>query len=88
MTPIRVLLMALGLTVFVVGAYLVFFEAGLDRWLSIGILTAGIVLFVGLLLMSFASGTPADEPPTREVHREVVHEHEPTHEHVVHHHRD
>lgn len=95
MTPPRVLFMVLGLSIFVVGAYLVFFEAGLERWISIGLLTAGIVILIGLLLMGFASEARSDEPATREIHhrdvvqhREVVREHEPVQEHVVHHHKD
>lgn len=55
-----------GLVAILAGAYLLYFEAGLDRWVSIGILGAGLLLFVGLAVMTFASSAPS-EPTTRVV---------------------
>lgn len=76
MSPLRMIFMALGIAIFIFGVYLFFFEAGLEQWISIGILTAGVIIFIGLLVMGFASGAPRDEPA--EVHdREVVREREP-----------
>jgi hypothetical protein len=73
MHPARGIIMVLGLAIFIAGVYFLFFEAGLDRWISIGILTAGIVIFVGILLMGFAGG--ASEDRHTEVHdREIVRE--------------
>lgn len=70
--------LVLGLAVFVFGIYLLFFEAGLDRWVSIGIVTAGVVILIGLVIMSFASSAPKDEMghDTHHEHheREVVRE--------------
>lgn len=60
MHPARVIVLVLGLAVFIFGIYLLFFEAGLDRWVSIGILTAGVVILIGLVIMSFASSAPKD----------------------------
>lgn len=56
--------MAVGLIIVVAAAYLLYFEADLNRWLSMGILSAGILLFVGLAVMMFAGSAPS-EPPAR-----------------------
>lgn len=73
MHPVRGIVLVIGIAVFIFGVYLLFFEAGLDRWISIGILTAGIVIFLGIILMGFAGGAPEDRPrETRE--REVIRE--------------
>lgn len=90
MSPLRMIFMALGIAIFIFGVYLFFFEAGLEQWVSIGILTAGVIIFVGLLVMGFASGAPRDEPAGREVHdKEVVRDREPAGgERHVHHHRE
>ncbi|MEA3136402.1 MAG: hypothetical protein QOJ26_1073 [Thermoplasmata archaeon] len=58
-------MMGVGLVVILAGAYLLYFEAGFDRWISIGVLGAGLLLFVGLAVMSFAGGAPTDPSPTR-----------------------
>lgn len=85
MNPLRMVIMGIGLAALIFGVYLFFFEAGLDQWISIGILTAGVIIFIGLLVMGFASGAPRDAPETREVRdREVVREQEPRRERVVH----
>ncbi|MHB8604091.1 MAG: hypothetical protein ACYDCK_02450 [Thermoplasmatota archaeon] len=53
--------MALGIAIVLVGVYLFYFQAGIERWISIGILTAGVVLFVGFAVMAYASGSPSDD---------------------------
>lgn len=60
MNATRSVLWMIGLVAIIAGAYLLYFEAGLDRWVSIGILGAGILVFVGLAAMTFASGAPND----------------------------
>jgi hypothetical protein len=66
-----------GLVAILAGAYLLYFEAGFDRWVSIGILGAGLLLFVGLAVMTFASSAPTDPSPR------VVREERPVVERVV-----
>ena len=56
--------LAVALAFILGGAYLLYFEADLNRWVSIGVLMAGFLLFIGLAVMSFASGAPADKPAT------------------------
>lgn len=69
MNATRTVLWMVGLVAIVGGAALLYFEAGLDRWVSIGIVGAGLLVFVGLAVMTFATNSPA-EPRGAEV-REV-----------------
>jgi hypothetical protein len=52
----------LGIVFILGGAYMLYFEAGLSRWVSIGVLISGFLLFIGLAVMSFASSAPNDTP--------------------------
>jgi hypothetical protein len=54
----------LGIVVILAGVFLLYFEAGLSRWVSLGIVGAGVLLFVGMAIMAFASGAPSDPSPT------------------------
>lgn len=58
MNVTRSILLGLGLLLAVVGIYMLFFEAGLNRWVSVGVLTAGILVFIGLVVVGFASSAP------------------------------
>lgn len=60
MNTTRAILMSVGVVTVLVGAYLLYFEANLDRWVSIGIVTAGILLFIGVCVMMFAGGAKTD----------------------------
>lgn len=62
MNPTRTVIWMVGLVAILAGAYLLYFEANLDRWVSLGILGAGLLVFAGLAVMTFASGQP--EAPT------------------------
>lgn len=68
MNATRGIVMSVGIAIVLVGAYLLYFEADLNRWVSIGILTAGILLFIGVAVMAFAGGGRSDPvanaPPT------------------------
>lgn len=57
--------MMVGVGVLLIGAYLFYFQADLDRWVSIGIVTAGILVFVGVCIMMFAGGARTDPATTR-----------------------
>jgi hypothetical protein len=72
MNATRAILWVLGIVFVLGGAYMLYFQAGLNRWVSIGVLTAGFLLFIGLAVMGFAGGAPADTPVVED--REVVHE--------------
>jgi hypothetical protein len=61
-----------GLVAILAGAYLLYFEAGLDRWVSIGILGAGVLVFVGLAVMTFATNSPRDPAPRTVVREEAA----------------
>lgn len=75
MNPTRTVIWMVGLVAILAGAYLLYFEANLDRWVSIGILGAGLLLFIGLAVMTFASGQ-SDAAPSR-VREETVVERAP-----------
>jgi len=62
MNATRAVFWMLGIVFILAGAYMLYFEAGLNRWVSIGVVTAGVLLFVGLAVMTFATGAPADRP--------------------------
>lgn len=66
MNTTRAILLAVGVVTVLVGAYLLYFEANLDRWVSIGIVTAGILLFIGVVVMMFAGGAKSDPVAPRE----------------------
>lgn len=66
MDPTRGIFLVLGLVAIIAGAFMLFFEAGLDRWVSMTILVAGILVFVGLIVVGFATSAPQDPPPPEE----------------------
>jgi hypothetical protein len=72
MNATRTILWVLGIVFVLGGAYMLYFQAGLNRWVSIGVLTAGFLLFIGLAVMGFAGNAPTEAPVVEE--REVVHE--------------
>jgi uncharacterized membrane protein len=56
----RSILYLLGI-VLVVGALLMFFfQTGLNRWVPVGLLAAGVLLIIGLAVMSFANTAPEE----------------------------
>ena len=79
MNPTRTVIWMVGLVAILAGAYLLYFEANLARWVSIGILGAGLLVFIGLAVMTFASSqsdTVAVAPAAR-VREETVVERAP-----------
>jgi hypothetical protein len=56
----RAILYFLGI-ILVVGALAIFFfSTGLDRWVPVSLLAAGVLLIIGLAVMSFADNSPGD----------------------------
>lgn len=78
MNAMRAILWVLGIIFVLGGAYMLYFEAGLSRWVSIGVLTAGFLLFIGLAVLGFADRAPSDTPVVE--NREVVHDTGPVYE--------
>lgn len=76
MNATRTVIWMVGLVAILAGAYLLYFEANLDRWVSLGILGAGVLVFIGVAVMTFA-GSAASEPAPRVVHEEHVVERTP-----------
>lgn len=72
MNATRAILWVLGVVFVLGGAYMLYFQAGLNRWVSIGILTAGFLLFIGLAVMGFAGSAPSERTTVVEGDREVV----------------
>lgn len=61
----------LGLGLVIVAGWLLFFQAGLDRWVPLGIAGAGLLLLIGLLVIGFSQNAASD----RHVERIDEHHH-------------
>lgn len=55
---------ALGIGLIIGGVYLFYFEANLARWFSVTLLGAGVLLFLGLVVLMFAGGRGDDSRTT------------------------
>ena len=67
----RAILYFLGVILVIAALMMFFFQTGLDRWVPIGLLAAGVLLIIGLAVMSFADSAPAER-----THRNVGHGHD------------
>jgi hypothetical protein len=56
----RAILYFLGVILVVMALAMFFFQTGLDRWVPVGLLAAGVLLIIGLAVMSFADTAPED----------------------------
>lgn len=56
----RVILYLIGVGLFALGLWILFFAAGVDRWVPASVLAAGFVLLVGLLVMGAADRAHLD----------------------------
>lgn len=68
MNATRAAFWTLGIAFVLGGIYMLYFEAGLDRWVSFGVLMAGFLVFIGLAVMGFSGsrGTRVVEASYRE----------------------
>lgn len=64
----RAILYFLGVILVIAALAMFFFQTGLDRWVPVGLLAAGVLLIIGLAVMSFA-----DNAPEERVHRGSTH---------------
>lgn len=60
----RLVMWLLGIGLIIGGVYLFYFEANLARWFSVSILGAGVLLFLGLIVLMFAGGRGDDSRTT------------------------
>ena len=72
MNASRTITMILGLAFLLAGAYLLYFEANLSRWVSVGILSAGVLLFIGLAVMTYAGNAPVEHESRTVVEHETA----------------
>lgn len=63
----RAILYFLGIVLVIAALSIFFFSTGLDRWVPVSLLAAGVLLIIGLAVMSFADSAPSDG------HRQVSH---------------
>lgn len=60
MNPARVIMWFLGAFLVVVALAMLYFNSGLDNWIPAAIAGAGLLLIIGLLVLSFAGNAPSD----------------------------
>lgn len=56
----RAILYFLGVILVIAALAMFFFETGLQRWVPVGLLAAGVLLIIGLAVMSFADNAPEE----------------------------
>ncbi|MEA3136429.1 MAG: hypothetical protein QOC71_710 [Thermoplasmata archaeon] len=66
----RAILYFLGVILVVFALAMFFFQTGLDRWVPVGLLAAGVLLIIGLAVMSFADNAPEDRSRVRSGHHD------------------
>jgi hypothetical protein len=66
MSASRAVMYFLGVILVVVALAMFFFQTGLDRWVPVGLLAAGVLLIIGLAVMSFADSAPPEHTHRRE----------------------
>ena len=70
MNGTRMVVFILGLALVLVGAWMLFFQTGLSKWVPIGIAGAGLLVLVGLLVIGFSENATDDHK-----HVEYIDEH-------------
>lgn len=61
-SPARLTLSVAGIILVVASLAMFFFASGLNRWVPVGILGAGLLLIIGIAVVGYAETTPAVEP--------------------------
>jgi hypothetical protein len=56
----RAILYFFGIVLVIAALAIFFFQTGLDRWVPVSLLAAGVLLIIGLAVMSFADSAPSD----------------------------
>jgi multisubunit Na+/H+ antiporter MnhB subunit len=60
----RMMMYFLGVILVVLALGIFFFSTGLDRWVPVSLLAAGVLLIIGLAVMSFADSAPPEHSHT------------------------
>lgn len=81
MSPTRTIIWVVGVLMIIAGGSILFFETGLSNWIPATIAGAGLLLIVGLIVLTFATSAPADEHHhegggSQTVHKEEKHIHD------------
>lgn len=66
----RAVLYFFGILLVVVALAVFFFATGLDRWVPVSLLAAGVLLIIGLSVMSFADSAPAEKSHVSHEHHD------------------
>ncbi|HUR25879.1 MAG TPA: hypothetical protein VM327_07705 [Candidatus Thermoplasmatota archaeon] len=56
----RAIMYFLGVILVIAALAMLFFQTGLQRWVPVGLLAAGVLLIIGLAVMSFADNAPEE----------------------------
>lgn len=65
----------IGIVLVLVGVYMLYFATGIDQFVSIGVITAGVLIFLGLAVMGFASNMRREpEEPAGSHHETIIRE--------------
>ncbi len=82
MSPTRTIIWVVGVLMIIAGGLILFFETGLSAWVPATIAGAGLLLVVGLIVLTFATNAPAEDEHHHEgggsqtVHKEEKHYHD------------
>lgn len=82
MSPTRLFIWIVGVLLVIAGLMVLFFQTGISQWIPASIAGAGLLLLVGLLVVSFANRAPTedahhdDRGGSQSVHKEEKHYHE------------
>ena len=81
LSPTRTVIWTVGLLLIIAGASILFFESGMQAWIPATIAGAGLLLIIGVLVLTFATQAPSDEEGHRDsgsqtIHKEEKHYHE------------
>ncbi len=60
MNAARLVLFLVGVILVIAAASMLFFQAGLDRWVPAGIAGAALLLFIGVAVMGASEKVPAE----------------------------
>jgi small neutral amino acid transporter SnatA (MarC family) len=70
MDATRVLIWIIGLALVVVAAFMLFFQTGLNRFVPLSIAGAGLLLIIGVAVMSMSEKMHDDHETVTEEHHE------------------
>ncbi|MFO1533038.1 MAG: hypothetical protein ABR562_04970 [Thermoplasmatota archaeon] len=67
MNGTRMVVFILGLALVLVGAWMLFFQTGLSKWVPVGIAGAGLLVLIGLLVIGFSEDASSDHKTVEHV---------------------